>query len=168
MVVIAAYPVKDASGKLVGAITAPIDLAVFSPETGGESLPAHSMTRMFDSSGHIITSYPETGRIGERARGVGLTAVAGQTGSAIKLGRDGIERIYAYEPVKLAGWVALAGVPTKLDHALRPPGDDAGRREVGGGGGDHPASDVTVRHFRLRTLRGLRTRFALRGGVRKL
>ena len=112
MVVIAAYPVKDAQDRIVGAATAPIDLALLAPIITGANLPAMALVRVVDGAGYVVTSLPDDGRTGARAGRVADMAIARRSGASIELGRDGIERIYAYIPVRGTDWVVITGLPT--------------------------------------------------------
>jgi diguanylate cyclase (GGDEF)-like protein len=112
MVVIAAYPVKDSGNNLLGAITAPINLLLLASGTGGAPFPTGTLVRLVDRDGHIVISYPDIERIGSRAEGVAAKAVVLKSGTSIESGLDGIERVYAYHPVKGTNWTSFAGVPT--------------------------------------------------------
>ena len=112
-VVFAAYPVKDATNKLLGAVTAPIDLNALASAIADKTLPTNAVFRIVDRSGYIVASYPETERIGKLALGVAATAISKKSGASIERGYDGVERVYAFTPVKGSDWIALAGLPTE-------------------------------------------------------
>jgi diguanylate cyclase (GGDEF)-like protein len=111
-VVFAAYPVKDAENEVLGAVTAPIDLTVLAPVISDSALPENTIIRIVDSSGNIVTSYPDTDRIGKYDRGIAAVAGTGKSGITTTRSFDDIERVYAYTRVRDSDWVAIAGLPT--------------------------------------------------------
>ncbi len=113
LVVIAAYPVKDAANRLIGAVTAPIDLLAFSPAVAGASQPVNLRTRILDGAGWIVASTPDTERVGQRVESAAATALAGKRGTWIEIGPDGVERVFAATPVSRTDWVASAGLPAE-------------------------------------------------------
>ncbi|MBK9607161.1 MAG: EAL domain-containing protein [Betaproteobacteria bacterium] len=111
-VVIAAHPVKDAANRLVGAVTAPIDLSMLGPAVAGAILPAGGTTGIIDRNGYLVVSYPDSAGTGTRAEGAAAVAITSAAPPTIEVGPDGVERIYAGVPVKDSGWIAFAGIPT--------------------------------------------------------
>jgi len=117
LIVIAAYPVKDAGGALVGAVTAPIDLSVLSAAVAGEALPEYTHTRVIDGEGIVVTSFPGSEQIGKPAEGAAAGALTREPGTWIAPGPDGEERVFANSPVRRTGWIAFAGVPAAASFA---------------------------------------------------
>ncbi|MBP8295307.1 MAG: EAL domain-containing protein [Burkholderiales bacterium] len=111
-VVIAAHPVKDAANRLVGAVTAPIELSTLGPAVAGAILPAGGTTGIIDRQGYLVASFPGSGDSGKRYEGAAATAITSAAPPTIETGPDGIERIYAGIPVMDSGWIAFAGIPT--------------------------------------------------------
>jgi diguanylate cyclase (GGDEF)-like protein/PAS domain S-box-containing protein len=113
LVVIAAYPVKDSDGRLVGAVTAPLDLSALASLLGESHLPPGTHTRLVNEEGYVVTSYPPGDSVGHKGRAASRSAFVTRSGTSTETGADGVERFYAFVPVKGTGWVALAGVLTE-------------------------------------------------------
>jgi diguanylate cyclase (GGDEF)-like protein len=111
-VAFAAYPVKDISNKVLGAVTAPIDLTALAHVIRDHSLPQDSIIRIIDSNGVIVSSHPDTSLIGKYDNDRAVVGNKSQSGSSIALGFDGVERIYAYTSINGTDWVAFVGLPT--------------------------------------------------------
>ncbi len=114
-VVFAAYPVKDSTKKLLGAVTAPINLTALARNVSGNSQPDSTTIKITNSDGIIVTSYPNTELIGKHEP---ATSTVNETVNSdrtyIKTDVDGVERIYASRPVAGSDWTVLIGMPTDV------------------------------------------------------
>ena len=114
-IVIAAFPVKDAAGKLVGAATATLDLARLWPTLVGADQPEGYRARLIDAAGHVVMNHPDQAAVGMTVDPAADIAGARSGKVFTRTGADLIERINAYAPVRGSDWIAMAALPTKAE-----------------------------------------------------
>lgn len=110
-----AVPIRPASGGKGGVLAIAIDLANFRPITHAVGLPPAGVLAILDRNGVVVSRYPDVERsVGHDANdsAVGRAASARSRIPRVLVGNDGIQRLYAYQPVADRGWVVVAGVPT--------------------------------------------------------
>ena len=114
LMVSAAYPVRDASDTVVGALTIPVSLSALRPIDDPAALPRGTRVRIIDGQGTLLASSirgdPDLGR---RLRGTATidTALAQTSGASRILNGDGGDTIFGFASVGIADWRALAEVP---------------------------------------------------------
>lgn len=106
-----AYPVKDKNRKLLGAVTAPIDLKLLGQAISDTRLPPGTTMRILDSYDRIVASFPDNSLLGKHDRRFSTGTDGGETVSGVTTGADGIERIYAHVPLQHSSWVVYTGLP---------------------------------------------------------
>ncbi|MCI0580432.1 MAG: histidine kinase [Chloroflexi bacterium] len=115
-----AYPVKDESGRFVGALVLPIDLVRYQAGLTGVTLPPEAIITIIDSEGTVVarTLEPELW-VGRNTRGSEVVdaALAQGQGYERAQGTDGVERIYGFTAIPEANWYVYAGIPTSFAFA---------------------------------------------------
>jgi diguanylate cyclase (GGDEF)-like protein len=120
MVVIAAYPIRDAEGVLLGAVTAPIEVSALRQSL--EPGDGHDVAmQLVDAAGAVIVRHPG-GERGELI--VAAPRQPGPRGVSVAVDRGGIERIHALAPVQGTDWIVTAAPPTASELA------ESGRRRM--------------------------------------
>ncbi len=121
------YPIRDASGRLIGTVDAPLDLLTFNPflmEGTARPLPEDMIAALLSADVVVL------GRSREPEKWIGATRTAvpdvvDLVGRRSGIGRfvsgiDGIERVYAASPVAGTDWVSIAGLPAApIDARIR-------------------------------------------------
>ncbi|HYH43852.1 MAG TPA: PAS domain-containing protein, partial [Burkholderiales bacterium] len=114
LMVSAAYPVRDASDTIVGALTIPIRLSALRPIDDPAALPRGTRVRIIDGNGTLLASSTHDDRdLGRRLRGSTTidAALAQASGSSRLRNSDGADTIFGFASVGIADWRALAEVP---------------------------------------------------------
>jgi len=109
-----AVPIRSASGGIAGVLAIAIDLANLRPITQPAVLPKAGVLAIVDRGGFVVSRYTDAEQsIGRNVStsAVGRAAAARNRTPLVLLGSDGIERLYASEPVADRGWTVVAGVP---------------------------------------------------------
>jgi PAS domain S-box-containing protein len=122
-VVVLAYPLhrRNAQGAetVAGAVELVVNLAAFQPLVSA-SLPRDGVAGIIDSEAYLIArSYRPEEVVGQNFRGtdVNQLILQRQSGTAPAMGRDGVERVYAFRPIANYRWYAVAGLPTASIYA---------------------------------------------------
>ncbi|MEO7744299.1 MAG: EAL domain-containing protein [Usitatibacter sp.] len=111
-IVIAAFPVRDENGRMVGAATATLDLARLGPLLGGADLKEGYRARLTNADGYLLMNIPDRAAVGRVVDAAADIAGARSRAPSIQVGADSVERIHAYAPVRGSDWVAMAALPT--------------------------------------------------------
>ncbi|RVU45958.1 bifunctional diguanylate cyclase/phosphodiesterase [Rubrivivax rivuli] len=119
-ITVLAEPVRDGSGKMVGALQTPIDLLKFRLVPAAERLPSKIFIAIVDIRGNVVARSREA----ERFVGSNLLdkseilriAVKQRQGTAESVGAERIPRFYGFTPVAGTDWIAMAGIDA--DYAL--------------------------------------------------
>ena len=114
-IAILAHPVRDLRGNVAGAVAVAIDLAAFQP-VATAALPPEGVMGIINHEGVIVTrlSHAEES-IGKNVAdtNLGRAVLGGAVNTEVITGNDGIERLYAYQPIGQTGWFVTVGVPTE-------------------------------------------------------
>ena len=117
LIVIAAFPVRDSEGKLVGAVTATLDLVKLGPTLVGANHPQGYRARLTNSGGYVLLNHPDLAAVG-KVVDIAADVAGARTGALpTRIGSDGVERITAYARVAGSDWIAKAGLPRQAELA---------------------------------------------------
>jgi PAS domain S-box-containing protein len=110
------YPIHDASGAIVGAAFASLNVRFLQAQLEALPLPPGADVAVVDRAGVVLTAVPEGGvRMGQRFDAGLLAAVEAASGAVELTGSDGIPRIYGFRPVlggeDVAAMRVVAGLP---------------------------------------------------------
>lgn len=115
-----AEPVRDGSGKMVGALQTPIDLLKFRLMPAAERLPPQIFIFIVDIQGNVIARSREAesyvGRNLLDKSEILRIAVKQRQGTAQSMGIERIPRFYGFTPVAGTDWIAIVGID--VDYAL--------------------------------------------------
>jgi diguanylate cyclase (GGDEF)-like protein/PAS domain S-box-containing protein len=115
-----AEPVRDGSGRMVGALQSPIDLLKFRLMPAAERLPPQIFIFIVDSQGTVIARSREAenyvGRNLLDKSEILRIAVKQRQGTAQSMGLERIPRFYGFTPVAGTDWIAIVGIDA--DYAL--------------------------------------------------
>ncbi len=115
-IAILAHPVRDPGGNVAGAVAVAIDLAAFQP-VATAALPPGGVMGIINGEGMIVTRLSQAEEsIGRNVAdtNLGRAVLGGAANTEVITGNDGIERLYAYQPIAKSGWFVTVGVPTEL------------------------------------------------------
>jgi signal transduction histidine kinase len=119
-----AYPVIDASGQVRAVLVASLDLAWLNRLASEIRLPEQSAIRVMDGKGTILARLPDPeGWVGKQLPGDALLErirSLGGEGTAEAPGLDGVERLYAFTPLRgsTGNRIYLSlGIPTEVAYA---------------------------------------------------
>jgi PAS domain S-box-containing protein len=115
-IAILAHPIRDSRGNVAGAVAVAIDLAAFQP-VATAALPPGGVMGIINHEGVIVTRLSQAEEsIGRNVAGtnLGRAVLGGAVNTEVITGSDGIERLYAYQPIARSGWFVTVGVPTEL------------------------------------------------------
>ena len=110
-----AYPVHDASGELVGALSMPIDLVRYQAEVESVTLPPDGTIAIINGEGTVVARSLRPERwVGQNVRGTEIVDIvlAGGAETAAGQSLEGVEKIYGITAIPRAGWYAYVGVPS--------------------------------------------------------
>ena len=115
-----AEPVRDGSGKMVGALQTPIDLLKFRLVPGAERLPPQIFIVIVDSQVNVVARSREAQRfVGSNLMDkseILRLAVRQRHGTSQSMGVERIPRFYGFTPVAGTDWIAIVGIDA--DYAL--------------------------------------------------
>ncbi len=115
-----AEPVRDGSGKMVGALQTPIDLLKFRLVPGAERLPPEIFISIVDSQGNVVARSREAQRfVGSNLMDkseILRLAVKQRQGTTQSMGVERIPRFYGFTPIAGTEWIAIVGIDA--DYAL--------------------------------------------------
>ena len=115
-----AEPVRDGSGRMVGALQTPIDLLKFRLVPGAERLPPQIFIFIVDIQGNVVARSRDAQRfVGSNMldkSAILRLAVKQRHGVAHTTGVEGIPRFYGFTPVAGTDWIAIVGIDA--DYAL--------------------------------------------------
>lgn len=112
-VVYAVEPITH-DGSLAGLVGLGIDLAALTSVVDPRALPTSGVSLVLDLGGRVLTRHPSPEAwIGFEASAwpIAQAALQGGSGTLRGAGLDGIDRIWAYGPVRGADWIVLSGIP---------------------------------------------------------
>lgn len=115
-IAILAHPVRDLRGSMAGAVAVAIDLAAFQ-SVATAALPPGGVMGIINHEGMIVTRLSQAEEsIGRNVAdtNLGRAVLGGTVNTEVITGNDGIERLYAYQPIGKSGWFVTVGVPTEL------------------------------------------------------
>ncbi len=110
-----AYPLHNAQGTFVGALSMPLDLPRYQFMVDGVTLPPNSILGIVNEEGIVIAHAPnpddlvDTNARGTEVVNVLLTQSNGYTQAR---GMDGIGRIFGFTSIPSIGWHIYIGIPT--------------------------------------------------------
>lgn len=107
-----AYPVKDASGAIAGALVLTIDLAAYQAVFARIPLPEGSIVMVTDRSGRLLVRSRDSEHYVGRAGAAIDPSVLPRASE--RAGVDGIPRLYGDANAKRVPWVVSVGVPTAI------------------------------------------------------
>lgn len=116
-IVIAAFPLRDAEGRLSGAVTATLELAPLAATLGGADMKESYRARVTNARGYVLMNLPDAAAVGTVVDAARDIAGARTGAPSTRVGADGVERTYAYAPVRGSDWIAMAGHPTAAEMA---------------------------------------------------
>ena len=116
-VVTAAHPLRDAEGRISGAVGLAIDLLTLPVLPTLSGLPDKSSAGIVAADGTVIARSLEPGRFIGTKTGAASTPRRAKTGTAEVTGIDGIARVQGFAPVAGSDWVAVASVPADAVYA---------------------------------------------------
>ncbi len=108
------YPIRNAQGEAIGRIGFPIDLKRLTSLIDFSGIPERGSVSLVSPDQKLLLRIPqEPGLLGKSVRSVPEFALheLRTSGQFEAQGIDGINRIYGVEPIPLAGWRVVAGVP---------------------------------------------------------
>jgi PAS domain S-box-containing protein len=117
-----AHPLRDAQGRLTGAVGATFDLLNFPIVPDDPELPQDAVLTIVDSRGTVVARSREGPRFVGTDQGklpIVAAMLADRRGVREEVGIDGLRRIYAFTPVPGADWIAFAGLPAEALFASR-------------------------------------------------
>jgi len=97
-----AYPIKDAGGNITGAAFVAVDLAWLNRMAAVTPLPQQGVLAIFDRNGALLARHPEAAeQVGQKLPfpHVLQTLLSGRDGVFEAKGRDGLDRLMAYDTV---------------------------------------------------------------------
>jgi PAS domain S-box-containing protein len=113
-VVSALQPIVSKEGRVLGVVGIALDLVALSSIVHQSGLAPGTVVEILDPQGIIVTSYPDaedkTGRTASLAR-AGGAALAGTAGTVRATGTPGIDRLWAFAPVRGTDWIVASGIP---------------------------------------------------------
>ena len=115
IVAVLAQPVKDGSGKMIGSVQMPLDLAKFRVVRSAEKLPESTLLAVVDSHGTMIArSRNAEQTVGRNMRDIGAVqlVLAAKRGTGRATSSDGVERVLGFVPIAGTDWYAVAGIDT--------------------------------------------------------
>lgn len=119
LILVLAYPVRDAQGEVSGAVEFVVNLTAFNPSVP-QALSSGMVTSLVDSDGTVIArSVDQDTTVGKNLRDLPLFRAIEARGLGVTTsqGVDGVERVYAYAPVGGTGWTVTAGSRTDTIYA---------------------------------------------------
>jgi len=115
------YPLRNQDGKIIGAISAPLDLLKFNPFVGEgafEGLPEGTTATLFDADMTMLarSKNPEKWIGSKRVQNPELTNLVAQRSGTTRFPSliDGIERIHGAAPIPKTNWTTVASIPSAL------------------------------------------------------
>lgn len=116
------YPISDASDTVIGVINITLDLAHFNKLAAEAQLPPESVLMVIDRSGTVLAHYPDPqDHVGEvlPQGSIADTILQQQEGMLEAPGPDGVQRLYAFQPLRgTEGGVFLTiGIPSEIAYA---------------------------------------------------
>jgi diguanylate cyclase (GGDEF)-like protein/PAS domain S-box-containing protein len=117
LVSVLAQPVVGPSGKMVGALQAPIDLLKFRLVPAADKLPNSTVIAIFDTRGNVVARSQEPEKyVGVNVRGTPIIDIllARKQGTARSISSQNVERIYGFLPIPGTDWLVLAGISTDV------------------------------------------------------
>lgn len=115
-IAVAGASIHGSSGAFRGAVVMTIDLAAFQPMELA-SLPEGGVMGIIDRDGVVVarsSRMPESMGTNIKDTEVGRAVLSGLRNTEVIQGADGIERLYAYQPIAGTNWSVAAGLPTNL------------------------------------------------------
>jgi PAS domain S-box-containing protein len=115
-----AYPIRNDTGQVQGALGMSIDLARLHTAVSPVSLPPDSTITIVDKDGLVLMRSPGSQLwLGKDARGIEVVdmALARGEGNAIADGHDGQRRIFGFTTIPKIGWRVYVGIPTEFAFA---------------------------------------------------
>ena len=111
--VTAAYPVRDASGTVVGVLTCYVSPQLMEDALGVRLLPPGAVVTLSEAEGRVLASLPDPEQYADRVleaswNGVGVRAPEQRNGM------DGVRRMYGEAIVARGPWLVTVGIPTSL------------------------------------------------------
>lgn len=113
-----AYPIIDANGAVSSVIFAALDIGSIARLAGESKLPQGMVLSILDSKGTILARVPEAGTwVGKHIPDAALFEMLQLRSQQSRdlVGLDGIDRLYAFRPLSVAGAVGqiyiMAGIP---------------------------------------------------------
>ena len=98
-----AYPVVNAAG-VTGVVTAGLSLSWLNDSIAEWQLPSNSMVNIADRDGLLLAHYPDATIVGAAiSDGLRSLAAMPEPGTLLATGRDGVQRIYGYVPIRYNG-----------------------------------------------------------------
>lgn len=120
-----AYPVTEEDGRVMKVVFAAVDLVRLNKLAAGYDLPPESSFQLMDRNGVILVRYPDSARfVGTRVQDAALVEKMARDrdeGVVQAVGRDGVERLYAFAPVMSGKELAFSvsvGISTEVAFAL--------------------------------------------------
>ena len=110
-----AYPIHDASGELVGALSMPIDLVRYQVGAESVALPPDGTISIINGEGTVVARSVRPERwVGQNVRGTEIVdlVLAGGVETAEGQSLEGIEKIYGVTAIPRAGWHVYVGIPS--------------------------------------------------------